>query len=59
MINRGGATASDVRALIAYVQETVERETGYFLKPEIAFVGAFNPPTEAKPVRVPGERVEG
>ncbi|HET6566984.1 MAG TPA: UDP-N-acetylmuramate dehydrogenase, partial [Rhodothermales bacterium] len=47
MINRGGATASDVRALIAYVQETVERETGYFLKPEIAFVGAFNPPTEA------------
>lgn len=59
MINRGGATASDVRALIAFVQETVQRETGYFLKPEISFVGEFNPPTETKPVKVPAEGVEG
>ena len=39
MINRGGATARDIRALIALVQETVERETGYRLEPEIKFVG--------------------
>lgn len=45
MINRGNATASDVRALIAYVQDVVERETGYRLKPEISFIGEFAPPT--------------
>jgi UDP-N-acetylmuramate dehydrogenase len=39
MINTGGATAADVRALIAHVQETVERRTGYRLEPEIAFIG--------------------
>ena len=41
LINRGGATAADVRALIAHVQETVERETGYRLEPEISFIGEF------------------
>lgn len=45
MINRGGATAADVRGLIHLVQETVERETGYRLEPEISFVGAFDEPT--------------
>lgn len=40
-INAGGATAADVRALIAHVQEEVERETGYRLRPEISFVGEF------------------
>jgi UDP-N-acetylmuramate dehydrogenase len=40
-VNRGGATASDVRSLIEYVQEVVERETGHRLEPEIAFVGTF------------------
>lgn len=40
-VNRGGATASDVRSLIEYVQGVVERETGYRLEPEIAFVGTF------------------
>ena len=39
MINRGGGTASDVQAMIALVQETVQRETGYLLEPEIRFVG--------------------
>ena len=29
VVNRGAATAADVRALIAHVQEVVERETGY------------------------------
>ena len=40
-INRGGATAADVRALIAHVQEVVEKQTGYRLEPEIGFVGEF------------------
>ena len=41
VINRGGATAADVRTLIAHVQATVEAKTGYRLEPEIAFVGEF------------------
>ncbi|HEX5759286.1 MAG TPA: UDP-N-acetylmuramate dehydrogenase [Thermoanaerobaculia bacterium] len=41
IVNEGGATASDVRALIALVQEKVERETGHRLEPEISFVGEF------------------
>lgn len=41
LINAGGATAADVRALIAHVQEVVERRTGYRLEPEIGFVGEF------------------
>ncbi len=40
-INTGGATAADVRALIAHVQEVVETRTGYRLEPEISFVGEF------------------
>ena len=40
-INTGGATAADVRALIAHVQEVVEKRTGYRLEPEISFVGEF------------------
>jgi UDP-N-acetylmuramate dehydrogenase len=41
MINKGGATAADVRALIARVQEVVLARTGYRLEPEISFVGEF------------------
>jgi UDP-N-acetylmuramate dehydrogenase len=40
-VNAGGATAADVRALIAHVQEVVESQTGYRLEPEISFVGEF------------------
>lgn len=40
-INTGGATAADVRALIAHVQEVVEQKTGYRLEPEISFIGEF------------------
>lgn len=40
-INAGNATAADVRALIAHVQEVVEQRTGYRLEPEISFVGEF------------------
>ncbi len=41
LINAGGATAADVRHLIGYVQETVEREQGYRLSTEVGFVGDF------------------
>lgn len=56
MINRRDATAADIRALIAHVQEVVERETGYRLRPEISFIGEFGPPSTSAPVRVPEER---
>jgi len=41
IVNLGGATAADVRALIDLARVTVARETGYELVPEIAFVGEF------------------
>ena len=41
IVNLGGATAREVRWLIDLAQETVARETGYELVPEIAFVGEF------------------
>ena len=37
--NRGGATADDVRRLMALVQETVLRETGVALEPEVRLLG--------------------
>ena len=41
IVNLGGATAADVRALIALAQETVKRELGHELKTEIGMVGEF------------------
>jgi UDP-N-acetylmuramate dehydrogenase len=41
IVNRGGATAADVRALIDLAQEAVARETGHHIVPEIMFVGEF------------------
>jgi UDP-N-acetylmuramate dehydrogenase len=41
MLNVGKATAADVRALIAHVQQIVKQETGHWLEPEISFVGEF------------------
>lgn len=41
MVNLGGATASDVRALIAHVQQAVLERFGQFLEPEIGFIGEF------------------
>lgn len=41
IVNFGGATAAEVRWLIDLARETVVRETGYELVPEIAFVGEF------------------
>jgi UDP-N-acetylmuramate dehydrogenase len=42
IVNRGGATAADVRALMAHIQEVVERRTGERLEPEILMVGEFS-----------------
>lgn len=41
LINTGNATAADVRALIAHIQEVVAARTGYKLEVEIGFVGEF------------------
>ena len=41
VVNAGGATAADVRAVIAHVQQVVERRTGHRLVVEISFVGEF------------------
>lgn len=39
IVNEGGATCSDVQALIEKIQETVLRETGVSLECELKFVG--------------------
>ena len=41
LVNLGHATASDVRALIAHAQRSVEEKFGYKLEPEIGFIGEF------------------
>jgi UDP-N-acetylmuramate dehydrogenase len=41
VVNLAGARSSDIRELIDLARETVLRETGYELVPEIAFVGEF------------------
>jgi UDP-N-acetylmuramate dehydrogenase len=41
IVNLGGATAADVRQLIGLAQETVQRELGYTLTPEIGMIGEF------------------
>jgi UDP-N-acetylmuramate dehydrogenase len=41
IVNRGAASAADVRALIVYVQKTVYEKTGVLLEPEVVFVGEF------------------
>jgi UDP-N-acetylmuramate dehydrogenase len=38
-INKGGATASDIRALVKEVSDKVKAKTGFILEPEILFVG--------------------
>lgn len=40
VVNKGGATAADVKALIAHVQETVEVQTGVLLEPEVIIVNS-------------------
>ena len=41
IVNIGGATAADVRALIDLAQDTVQRELGYRLETEIGMIGEF------------------
>jgi UDP-N-acetylmuramate dehydrogenase len=43
LINLGGATAKDVRELIAIAQTRVREKLGYHLHPEIGFIGEFEP----------------
>ncbi|MDO4428405.1 MAG: UDP-N-acetylmuramate dehydrogenase [Atopobiaceae bacterium] len=39
VVNTGGATATDVRAVIEHVQDEVERQFGVRLEPEVRFLG--------------------
>lgn len=41
VVNLGGATAADVRAVISHVQDEVERQFGVKLEPEVRMVGEF------------------
>ena len=41
LINLGGATAREVRELIAHAQQAVKDKHGYWLEPEIGFIGEF------------------
>jgi UDP-N-acetylmuramate dehydrogenase len=41
IVNLGGATAADVRALIAFAQHAVLEKFGQRLEPEIGFIGEF------------------
>jgi UDP-N-acetylmuramate dehydrogenase len=41
IVNFGGATAAEVRHIIAHTQEKVRSQLGYELKPEIGFIGEF------------------
>ncbi|MDA1081957.1 MAG: UDP-N-acetylmuramate dehydrogenase [Gemmatimonadetes bacterium] len=41
IINGGGASAADVRALIRFLQDAVQARFGQVLEPEIGFVGEF------------------
>jgi len=43
LVNNLHATAADVCSLIMHIQKTVEQQTGYWLEPEISFVGEFGP----------------
>lgn len=43
MVNLGGATAADVRALIDHAQRSVAERFDQYLKPEIGFIGEFAP----------------
>ncbi|HEX7049429.1 MAG TPA: UDP-N-acetylmuramate dehydrogenase [Longimicrobiales bacterium] len=42
IVNLGGATAADIRALIDLAQSTVARELGHELVPEIGMIGDFS-----------------
>ena len=39
VVNTGGATCQDILTLIRQVRETVQRETGVLLEPEVRLLG--------------------
>ena len=41
IVNLGGATAADVRALVAFAQQRVEEKFGQRLETEIGLIGEF------------------
>lgn len=41
ILNRGGATATDIYQLIHFVQEQVQSQWSLWLKPEVKFIGEF------------------
>ncbi len=41
VVNRGHATAAEIQALCRHAQETVQRQRGVALEPEVQFVGEF------------------
>lgn len=41
IVNRGGATASDISRLIAHIQEQVQQKWSLLLEPEVKFLGQF------------------
>ena len=41
VVNRGGATAADVRELMRQVQERVQAQFGVWLEPEVRMLGEF------------------
>lgn len=42
VVNKGGATAEDVRNLICAVQKKVQEDAGVKLEPEVKFLGEFH-----------------
>ena len=42
MINRGDATAGDIRSVIRHVQETVKEKFGVDLNTEVKMLGEFS-----------------
>lgn len=42
VVNKGGATAEDVRNLICAVQKKVQEDAGVKLEPEVKFIGEFH-----------------
>jgi UDP-N-acetylmuramate dehydrogenase len=47
IVNSGGATASDIRALIIEVAAKVKAATNFALAPEVLFVGDWQQPTQS------------
>ena len=41
IVNTGGATAADVKALIDYVKDAVYEQSGIMLEPEVRYIGEF------------------